>query len=144
MFFGELKEIKAVIRQKAQSDKGTQAQRGKARSNNEDGRGKKRNTLHDSRTTKRGRRMKFRPEITRVKLNPEQAVLTCNCYGEGWKTDFSGPRFIHFGTGPENRWHNTCNYDHYRPDVKSSFHLWGHYEHVASYYNRFSESSASS
>jgi len=24
--------------------------------------------------------MKFRPEITRVKLNPEQAVLTCVCY----------------------------------------------------------------
>ena len=22
----------------------------------------------------------FRPRITRVKLNPEQAVLTCNCY----------------------------------------------------------------
>ena len=98
VFFGELKEIKAVIRQKAQSDKGTQAQRGKARSNNEDGRGKKRNTLHDSRTTKRGRRMKFRPEITRVKLNPEQAVLTCNCYNTGfnhygWTTLESYHRF---------------------------------------------------
>jgi hypothetical protein len=23
---------------------------------------------------------KFKPVITRVKLNPEQAVLTCNCY----------------------------------------------------------------
>jgi hypothetical protein len=23
---------------------------------------------------------KFKPEITRVKLNPEQAVLTCACY----------------------------------------------------------------
>ena len=26
------------------------------------------------------RKPKFRPRITRVKLNPEQAVLTCNCY----------------------------------------------------------------
>ena len=28
----------------------------------------------------------FRPRITRVKLNPEQAVLRCDCYGEGWGT----------------------------------------------------------
>ncbi|MBU1367323.1 MAG: hypothetical protein KJ711_05880, partial [Candidatus Omnitrophica bacterium] len=47
---------------------------------------KKRNTLYatpacrQAGITKRGRRMKFRPEITRVKLNPEQAVLTCACY----------------------------------------------------------------
>jgi hypothetical protein len=27
-----------------------------------------------------GRKKKFRPVITRVKLNPEQAVLQCNCY----------------------------------------------------------------
>jgi hypothetical protein len=26
------------------------------------------------------RRPKFRPEIRRIKLNPEQAVLTCPCY----------------------------------------------------------------
>ena len=25
------------------------------------------------------KRLKFRPEITRVKLNPEQAVLACTC-----------------------------------------------------------------
>lgn len=25
---------------------------------------------------------KFKPEITRVKLNPEQAVLTCDCYDQ--------------------------------------------------------------
>jgi hypothetical protein len=30
------------------------------------------------------RKAKFKPEITRVKLNPEQAVLTCACYNEGW------------------------------------------------------------
>ena len=26
------------------------------------------------------RKLKFKPVITRVKLNPEQAVLTCACY----------------------------------------------------------------
>ena len=30
-----------------------------------------------------GRKPKFRPRITRVKLNPEQAVLTCDCYNVG-------------------------------------------------------------
>jgi len=28
-------------------------------------------------------RPKFKPEITRVKLNPEQAVLQCNCIEQG-------------------------------------------------------------
>jgi hypothetical protein len=34
------------------------------------------------------KKMKFKPRITRVKLNPEQAVLTCDCYdtGENWST----------------------------------------------------------
>lgn len=26
---------------------------------------------------------RFKPEITRVKLNPEQAVLACACYAQG-------------------------------------------------------------
>ena len=29
------------------------------------------------------RKPKFRPIITRVKLNPEQAVLACGCYSGG-------------------------------------------------------------
>jgi len=29
------------------------------------------------------RKPKFRPEITRIKLNLEQAVLTCECYSVG-------------------------------------------------------------
>ncbi len=29
------------------------------------------------------RKPKFKPEITRVKLNPEQAVLSCSCYNAG-------------------------------------------------------------
>lgn len=31
------------------------------------------------------RKAKFKPEITRVKLNPEQAVLSCDCYNTGYK-----------------------------------------------------------
>ena len=34
------------------------------------------------------RKPKFRPEITRVKLNPEQAVLACTCF-----TNPFGPAF---------------------------------------------------
>ncbi len=30
------------------------------------------------------RKPKFKPVITRVKLNPEQAVLSCNCYFQGF------------------------------------------------------------
>jgi hypothetical protein len=29
------------------------------------------------------RKSKFKPVITRVKLNPEQAVLSCSCYNTG-------------------------------------------------------------
>jgi len=32
------------------------------------------------------KKLKFKPEVTRVKLNPEQAVLNCPCarYGRTW------------------------------------------------------------
>ena len=30
------------------------------------------------------RKPKFRPEVTMIKLNPEQAVLTCQCFDNGW------------------------------------------------------------
>lgn len=36
------------------------------------------------------RKPKFRPVITRIKLNPEQAVLSCNCYGWGHQTAVAG------------------------------------------------------
>jgi len=29
------------------------------------------------------KKLKFKPSITRVKLNPEQAVLICSCYSAG-------------------------------------------------------------
>jgi hypothetical protein len=31
----------------------------------------------------RERKPKFKPTVTRVKLNPEQAVLSCDCYNIG-------------------------------------------------------------
>jgi len=32
------------------------------------------------------KKAKFKPLITRIKLNPEQAVLSCNCYSVGRRT----------------------------------------------------------
>lgn len=51
------------------------------------------------------RKLKFRPKVTRIKLNPEQAVLTCDCWNEGLRvagsTGFaiSGHWYIHSATG---------------------------------------------
>lgn len=41
--------------------------------------------MSQNQTKKRGRKPKFDPVITRVKLNPEQAVLSCNCWGLGFR-----------------------------------------------------------
>jgi hypothetical protein len=49
---------------------------------------------------------KFKPEIMRVKLNPEQAVLSCACYDAGYRyqeyyiepempTTFLGPKNVY-------------------------------------------------
>jgi len=38
---------------------------------------------------------KFRPKISRVKLNSEQAVLACNCYGLGHRS--SGITDLYYG-----------------------------------------------
>jgi hypothetical protein len=37
------------------------------------------------------KKKKFKPVITRVKLNPEQAVLTCNCYNTSNYYNLGGP-----------------------------------------------------
>ncbi|MFH1902398.1 MAG: hypothetical protein ABIK26_09125 [Candidatus Omnitrophota bacterium] len=96
-----MKEIKAVVK-----DKG---KRIKVKGKREEEKSKKRNTLHASRITKRGRKMKFRPEITRVKLNPEQAVLTCNCFERGWTTNFVMSRAFNMtGTHPHTTY---CNWE---------------------------------
>lgn len=33
---------------------------------------------------------KFNPEVNRIKLDPEQAVLTCNCYTNGDNYNWGG------------------------------------------------------
>jgi len=35
-------------------------------------------------------KLRFRPCISRVKLNPEQAVLQCDCQTTGTQADFAG------------------------------------------------------
>jgi hypothetical protein len=35
------------------------------------------------------RKLKFKPQITRVKLNPEQAVLLCPCFLYGYQNSGS-------------------------------------------------------
>jgi len=37
------------------------------------------------------KKLKFKPEIKRVKLNPEQAVLQCDCFDGYWVEDSSSP-----------------------------------------------------
>ena len=39
------------------------------------------------------KKLKFKPKITRVKLNPEQAVLACTCWnvGNNWEYVVGGP-----------------------------------------------------
>jgi len=37
------------------------------------------------------RKPKFKPEITRVRLNPEQAVLACSCYKYGLRVGGDNP-----------------------------------------------------
>jgi hypothetical protein len=45
----------------------------------------------------------FKPKITRVKLNPEQAVLACSCFHDGWQV------YLHeYVTGGGGPWHACC------------------------------------
>jgi hypothetical protein len=65
---------------------------------------------------------KFKPRITVVKLNPEQAVLTCNCYSEGLRgSGYSEPE--------PSLWHNftlcvaggkTLNYSPYNSNTSAA------------------------
>ena len=57
-----------------------------------------------------GRKPKFRPVVTRIKLNPEQAVLACTCVTAGYQTyahnmrytDLFNPSFEVCGRFPGN------------------------------------------
>jgi len=44
-------------------------------------------------------KLKFKPEIYRVALNQEQAVLTCNCFSEGFRP-LAGPTYLGPGAVP--------------------------------------------
>jgi len=56
------------------------------------------------------RKAKFKPEITRVKLNPEQAVLECPCWTASYIYDAGG----------RNK-SDVCNVGGYtRPDTTSA------------------------
>ncbi len=39
------------------------------------------------------KKKRFKPIITRVKLNPEQAILSCACWNCGYSTSTSGSFF---------------------------------------------------
>lgn len=47
------------------------------------------------RRERESKKPKFKPEITRVKLNPAQAVLACNC----WSAGFFAQNALYYG-GP--------------------------------------------
>lgn len=51
------------------------------------------------------KKLRFKPEITRVRLNPEQAVLACGCYRYG----YWGKHALSFG---ESNW--VCLTDTYK------------------------------
>ncbi|MBU0878035.1 MAG: hypothetical protein KKD55_00305, partial [Candidatus Omnitrophica bacterium] len=93
VFFKELREIKAVIRDTRSSMIDT-------RKKKKDGKGALNSV---KRVTRKGRKMKFRPEITRVKLNPEQAVLSCTCYDDSKRLP-DPPHFYTNSFSPSSGW----------------------------------------
>ena len=60
------------------------------------------------------KKLKFKPEITRIKLNPEQAVLSCTCYDTGYQATVSGSVLANGDAdyacnGKGYLWHWACN-----------------------------------
>ena len=113
VFFGELKEIKAVIRDTRSSilDTRKKKKNGKRTLDSD-----KRVSSIEKRPLKKGRKMKFRPEITRVKLNPEQAVLTCACYAAGGV----------YGWGTKVIWGGYADFDNHYSAITSRAGTWCH------------------
>ena len=72
------------------------------------------------------RKAKFRPEITRVKLNPEQAVLQCACFGYERKYATASTRTYY-------RWGTTGGVDICDREYRISGHLesyWDGYDYA--------------
>jgi hypothetical protein len=53
------------------------------------------------------KKTKFTPILTRIKLNPEQAVLTCNCHNFPWQGSHYGYRW-ESGSDRGNVWRRMC------------------------------------
>jgi hypothetical protein len=51
------------------------------------------------------RKLKFKPKITQVKLNPEQAVLACVCYNQNY--DYQNTTKAKYSTGESK---TLCDY----------------------------------
>lgn len=77
------------------------------------------------------RKPKFKPEIIRIKLNPEQAVLVCNCFDSGSSFATSTARYWderHLTTwctasktrGSQQPCNSTTNIAHPRSNLEAS------------------------
>lgn len=49
------------------------------------------------------KKVKFKPVITRIKLNPEQAILVCPCYNTLYMAGSGIKKTICSGTTPANK-----------------------------------------
>lgn len=69
------------------------------------------------------RKPKFKPEITRVKLNPEQAILACRCYP-------SGIAYTHNSDSAGTPYIPACTYNHFPKQIIDV--CWEDFENSAS------------
>ncbi len=65
------------------------------------------------------RKPKFKPEITRVALDPEQAVLMCDCYA-------GGLRWIGVTTYTSNNVGNVCFMKKYGKEMERHYYCNGY------------------
>lgn len=65
------------------------------------------------------KKIKFKPKITRIRLNPDQAVLSCDCFNKGKyvvvaTVNSRGASFIQDVSS--HPWDGVaCNYNHFCP-----------------------------
>ncbi len=68
-----------------------------------------------------GRKPKFRPKITRVKLNPEQAVLSCNCWSTGRVFQSQSHVAWRYWVGTSPELGRICGYDQHGTKVLNGY-----------------------